>query len=134
MGRYLSYVGHKGWLKLNKIVIFLISLSIFCHTTTNITVLNSQLINSNTLSKTTNEPTKIITLKSLNHKPNIPTKNITINQNTELYLPPSTKIISIEPLHQNANFFADEVKSHYDGSFLIYGATFLLVGASLFSR
>ena len=134
MGRYLSYVGHKGWLKLNKIVIFLISLSIFCHTTTTITVLNSQPINSNTLSKTTNEPTKIITLKSVNQQPNIPTKTITINQNTELYLPPSANVISIEPLHQNANFFADEVKSHYDGSFLIYGATFLLVGASLFSR
>ena len=127
-------MGHKGWVKLNKIVIFLISLNVFCHTTTNITILNSQSINSNTLSKTTNESTKVITLKSVNQQPNIPTKTITINQNTELYLPPSANVISIEPLHQNANFFADEVKSHYDGSFLIYGATFLLVGASLFSR
>lgn len=134
MGRYLFNVGHKGWVMLNKIVIFLISLAIFGHATTNITVLNNQPVHSNTISRTGNEPTKIITLKSLNHKPNIPTKTITVNQNTELYLPPSANVISIEPLHQNANFFADEVKSHYDGSFLIYGATFLLVGASLFSR
>ena len=118
----------------NKIFILLITLSVFCHTTTTITVLNNQPVNSNTMSKTANEQTKTITLKSLNHKTKLATKTISINQNAALYLPPSANIISIDPLHQNANFFADEVKSHYDGSFLIYGATFLLVGASLFSR
>lgn len=134
MGHHLFNVGNQGWVMLNKTFIVLISLSIFCHATTNITVLNNQSINSSTISKTKDESTKIITLKSLNQQTNIPTKTITINQNTALYLPPSANVISIAPLHQNANFFADEVKSHYDGSFLIYGATFLLVGASLFSR
>ena len=134
MGCYLFNVGHKRWVMVNKVFIFLISLTIIGHTTTNVTVLNNQPVSSKTISKTANEPTKIITLKSLNKQEAVPTETITISHNTALYLPPSANVIMIDPLHQNAIFFADEVKSHYDGSFLIYGATFLLVGFSLFSK
>mgnify|MGYP001201842502 CR=1 FL=1 len=65
-------------------------------------------------------------------KPSIPTQTITISGNVKLYVPPNTTIVNIEHRHQNATEFSTQVSNHYNGSFLIYTLTFLLVGLNLF--
>ena len=134
MGCHVFNVGYTRRITMNKIIIFLMLLSVFSQATTTITLATTKHADSSIISKKTNDPTKVITLKSQKEKAVIPPNAIIINQKTALYLPPSANIVTIEPNHQKAASFANEVKSHYDGSFLIYGTTFLLVGFSLFSK